>query len=366
MRPRLKKNTVDHCLEMPRQKRLRLMRPRKKECPIGPDGLQLFPRMQEFVALFLVFASDFLTRIGSINQSVATEYLGKLADMNPLLAKAYVETCHCSVSFITDTTSMQLIKKWLSTERQLSDNALYNIVIGQSVIPDWRKLEALGPFDVDAPMSPEVFVEQFTKAYPGKRNVVPRHMKQGVLWLLGPGSEILNCGKFIFEVAHKIPKANQRIKGGDDCIRVLQEELGLPRFRALLVTRLIAIRHSRLYDFDRRDRGDFAEFGLWLLEGMDEQVARMATRDTWTKPAVDPLYAALVDAFPHALRIQDCHHISESLEALNLRPHSAQSLEHMLCEWRKMVVSARRSATSVRYEDYAELWKVVAPIVAMN
>ena len=110
--------------------------------------------------------------------------------------------------------------------------------------------------------------------------------------------------------------------------------------------------------------GDFAELGLWLLLGLPAGQARAAVSDGWTNPAVDPLFAQLVEALPTAMAEKDGHGIIERLSALNVAPLCAQNVEHMLCEWRKMVLPDGRPASGERYEGYADLWRDVAPILA--
>ena len=106
-------------------------------------------------------------------------------------------------------------------------DALYNLIIGQTVLPSWRRLEALGPFSVDAPPSPEKFAHRFRERFPKSKGVVPSHLKQGVLSLLGNGPEAESCGRFIHDLATKIPTALAKIQDGADAITVLQQ-LGIP------------------------------------------------------------------------------------------------------------------------------------------
>ena len=77
---------------------------------------------------------------------------------------------------------------------------------------------------------------------------------------------------------------------------------------------------------------------------------------------MDPLFAELVDALPAAVASKDEHGIVERLESLGLLPLCAQNVEHMLCEWRKMVLPGRR-ASGGRYDGYGELWRDVQPII---
>ena len=103
-------------------------------------------------------------------------------------------------------------------------DALYNLIIGQTVLPSWRRLEALGPFSVEAPQSPEEFACRFRERFPNSRGVVPSHLTQGVVSLLGNGPEIESCGRFIHELAGKIPAALARLQDGVDAVAVLQED----------------------------------------------------------------------------------------------------------------------------------------------
>jgi hypothetical protein len=330
--------------------------------PLGPDGQPLFARLPEFVAVYLVFASDVLVRIGELPKEVYEHYLAELRSVQPDMADAYENTTHCSVSFLTDTTSLKLVREWLGSET-ITQGALYNLIIGQTVLPSWRHLEALGPFRVDAPPAPEEFAHRFRELYPGRKGVVPSHLKQGVLSLLGKGPEIENCGRFIHELAAKIPAALARLRDGVDAVAVLQE-LGIPKFRALLVARLLSISDLALYDMERRDVGDFAELGLWLLLGHPAEQARARVGTSPFKADVDMFFLALVEALPAALAAVDQHRLVERLARLHLLPTCAQCVEHMLCEWRKMCLPEGRTARGDPFEDYKELWLAVAPVLA--
>ena len=99
------------------------------------------------------------------------------------------------------------------------------------------------------------------RALHGQAAVVPSHLKQGVLGLLGKGPEVESVGHFIHDLAAKVPAALERVRKGE-ALATLQEDLGLPPFRALLVVRLLSIADPTLYDFDGRDIGDYAELGL--------------------------------------------------------------------------------------------------------
>ena len=189
---------------------------------------------------------------------------------------------------------------------------------------------------MDAPPSPEAFARRFREQYPRCKGVVPSHLKQGVLNLLGNGPEIEACGRFIHELATKIPAALERIQHCSDAVQVLQQDLGLPKFRALLVARLLSISKPALYNLNQRDVGDFAELGLWLLLGLPPAQARVAVGRNPFNAGVDKLFQALIEVLPPALASMDQHGVVEHLARLQLLPTCAQNIEHMLCEWRMM------------------------------
>ena len=160
--------------------------------------------------------------------------------------------------------------------------------------------------------------------------MVPSHLKQGVLSLLGNGPEIESCGRFVHGLAAKIPGALERVEQGSDAVEVLQQDLALPKFRALLVARLLSISKPALYDLNQRDVGDFAELGLWLLLGMPPAQARAIVSRHPFSGGVDKLFEALVEALPVALAAMDRHGVVQRLGSLHLLPTCAQCVEHML------------------------------------
>ena len=138
--------------------------------------------------------------------------------------------------------------------------------------------------------------------------------------------------------------------------------MGLPAFGELLVLRLLAVADPRLCDWGRRDLGDYAQLGLWLLDGMEEGAAREAVKAPWGK-AADVMFDKLLRALPGAFQARDRDGIIGALEELGLCPLAAQSVEHMLCEFRKLCLPQGRPTSGKRYEGYADLRREVAPIL---
>jgi len=161
----------------------------------SPRGLlPELPLLDRYVRATLVFGAHFLVRSGHLDSSVLDELLRELRALSPSMADAFEHTSHCSISFLTDTTSMKLIQRFLA-HGELSPDALYNVVLGQTVVPNWRKHAALGPFSAESPPTPSEFRTRHERRYPGQKAVVPSHLKQGIPSLLGSGPGIDACGR---------------------------------------------------------------------------------------------------------------------------------------------------------------------------
>ena len=61
-----------------------------------PDGKPLFARLPGFVAVYLVFATDVLARMGEMPGEVHQYYLAALRSVQPNMADAYENTAHCT------------------------------------------------------------------------------------------------------------------------------------------------------------------------------------------------------------------------------------------------------------------------------
>ena len=64
--------------------------------PLAPDGKPLFASLTEFVAVYIVFATDVLIRMGEMPEEVHQYYLAALRSVQPNMADAYENTAHCT------------------------------------------------------------------------------------------------------------------------------------------------------------------------------------------------------------------------------------------------------------------------------
>ena len=142
----------------------RAPQPAEPTCPAPPKPLAL---LDVFAATTLVFATDFLSRTGQLERSVFDAYWEELQALRPEAAAAYKETAHCSFSFLTDTTSMKLTQHFAEG---LTADSLNNVILGQTVLPSWRKLEELG-FSAERPSSAEEFARRWEAKCPDGREI---------------------------------------------------------------------------------------------------------------------------------------------------------------------------------------------------
>ena len=143
--------------------------------------------------------------------------------------------------------------------------------------------------------------------------------------------------------------------------KTVKIECPASELQELMVLRLRSVNDPRLCAWDRHDLGDYAQMGLWLLDGMDEGAARAAVKADWG-PAAAVVFDRLLRALPAALQARDRHGVIAQLEQLGLRPLAAQNVEHMLCEFRKLMLPGKRPPRGEAFDGCRELWEAVAPV----
>jgi hypothetical protein len=173
-------------------------------------------------------------------------------------------------------------------------------------------------------------------------------------------------------MGRKCPEAWAKIdaarQAGDDAsedvLTVLRKDLGLGPFASVVAARLLALIDPRLYDYSRKDLGQFARMGLGLLAGMDAKLAKEFSEGK-TKARLreaNELFAELLAQLPAAVEQRDEDRIMERLS--HVQPLVAQTVEHMLCEFRKIMVPEGRDKGGSRTsdEEYAALWRAAARV----
>ena len=134
----------------------------------------------------------------------------------------------------------------------------------------------------------------------------------------------------------------------------------------VVAARFLALIDPRLYDFGRADLGQFARMGLGLLAGMDAKRAREFSTTRSKFKEADALFAQLCSQLPAALQQRDEDGIVDRLSANHLQPLVAQTIEHLLCEFRKVLVpeNCQCGGSKTTDEEYQSLWQSAEPAYA--
>jgi hypothetical protein len=120
-------------------------------------------------------------------------------------------------------------------------------MVGQTVLPSWRSLEAMGPI-IDGTLHTE-FKARWHENCPGEKFCVPAQLSQGMLNTLREGEQLDTAPRFLAERWPCLPGVRAAVQCAKTA-RELQEPLtrataqgglGLPRLRALMVARLVAV-----------------------------------------------------------------------------------------------------------------------------
>ena len=116
---------------------------------------------------------------------------------------------------------------------------------------------------------------------------------------------------------------------------------------------------NEIVDCDRADLGQYARMGLGLLAGMDAKRAREFSTKRARAREADALFEQLRQELPAAVRRLDDDRVMQRLHAYHLMPLAGQTLEHMLCETRKIMVPEGRERGGPRttQDEYQALWQ---------
>jgi hypothetical protein len=148
---------------------------------------------------------------------------------------------------------------------------------------------------------------------------------------------------------------------------------GLPPFAAYVAARFVGIFDARFGDWDHSfELGQYAVLGLLELLGVPEAHAAALSRESRAEvgAAISRVFRALVvSLLPNALRTTGRgRDIVETLDAMGLAPLAAVTVEHMLCEFRKVNARSARISTNPKQRTpshvYEALWRRVHPLYA--
>ena len=296
-----------------------------------------------------------------------------MARLEPAARDAFCERRRCTFSWMTDTTSLALVRGGIAPNIQNGPNLLYSVVVGVVALNSRERFEAFAPLDVAAPLSAAAFAAKFEPLF--GRAAPPQAILQAVRCTLQRyrrGNHFENTALFVEDMGRRVPAAWAEIEAagfGPDApaavLRVLRG-LGLGPFCAIVAARLLSVADPRLFDLGHQGLGQYARMGLGLMTGLPREEAKAFSTDRKKAAEADCLFATLLAALPAALRQRDTDGVIAQLERLHLQPLAAQTVEHMLCEYRKILAPGGRTRGGSRTTaaDYAALWAAAAPLYA--
>jgi len=266
---------------------------------------------------------------------------------------------------MTDTTSMCLVSRGVQPNVRDGPNLLYNIVAAVAILNNKDRFAAFAPLDVNEPLAASAFADKFESSF--GRRAPPQALLQAMRATLaryGQGNHFENSAFFLEDMGHKCIKAWEKMSAlhGDDVsdftLAILRRDLGLGPFVSQVVARFLALVRPSLYNLNRRDVGQYARMGLGMLSGMDQVKARAFARDKKRGEEADSIFARLMVELPEAVRKMDTDSILARLEDRGLFPLIAQTVEHMLCEFRKcMAPEGRHRGGRITSEvEYRNCW----------
>ena len=301
-----------------------------------------------FADFYLAMAQEFLERVDGARD-------GRYEARLPLQAAARFRTARrCSFTWITDRTTLAALALLHEGREVVGAPALRLLVLAQLVFTDAAVLEALGPAAVSGELADaaarlrDFFDEEAKESRrPPRRSPISKSLQTGALGCLGRGK-----GSIIDTVARYVEttldeeaclRAYAELRAGvasaEDSLRL---SLGLPRFRAHCVARLLWLHSAGALGAspDSARLGPGAVDALLRLTGESSEAG----------------FAAALPRWRAAVLARDETDVVPRLEALNLFPLAAQTFEHLLCEAGKVFGLSPRPKRGPERPGYAELW----------
>ena len=156
--------------------------------------------------------------------------------------------------------------------------------------------------------------------------------------------------------------------GGSECTSSPSKR-GLPPFASYVAIRFTSIFHPDIFDWSCLFLGQYARQGLLELIGLSTEDAKIIAANPKSKKKSKEIFVSLLQMLPAALKLCEYgNELLKTLESLHLSPLAAVTIEHMLCEYRK--ISSLRSIFKIQNNEwqrtdvnyYRELWQKVKPI----
>ena len=378
----------------------------------SPDFPMHEESFSEFKAVFMLYAAELAHR-ASPGGAEAEWFVSALMNADSVAQGALAKFVdakvrRCTFSFLTDTSTMNLVDKVLTNAWLTDEEVVYNAVIAHAALNSHKLFDAFGgPFELDwslsveerarrrehaaarggpageepVPSPPPDLQERFrdtwleAQAGPrGQKGGQARQVMPPKALLQGVRKVILGCRggaaprrwegavqrflamcrerEFVapltaalLRAARSRESASQRYAAVFRTFRQHRHFSGraLPPFVTYVIVRFLSVRYPRVCDWNTvPDIGDGAVRGALVLAGYAPDQARETSKEESpaAKRAGEAVMAAVRDRLQRSWR-QEFPRTWEQgvllrLDALGIAPFTMVSVEHMLCEFRKL------------------------------
>ena len=359
-----------------RRKRARLERPEilQRLKDEGPDSLTSPARLREFAKIYLFMAAEVLERTGAAD-NVKQPFFDAL---DPETQETLTAKRRCTFNTVTDITTLAVMKE-IWRFRDDGPQLLYHIVSAAVVLNSRVRYQAFAEhLDVHNPLSAESFRDLYLEKF-SKEEAPPMALRQCALVTLTTSRKGANedwgnksfqgSARFMetlgarcketWDELNKIledPPAPPYVKEAP-AVTVLRQKLHLGPFMAQHVARLLAVIHPKLYNLERLDCGAGAVHGLLLLHGVSKEQARV-WKGKLKQEEYTALFENLLRHLPGKLRKLGGADVLRMAEDSFMWPYAARTVQHMLCEARKVWSPEGRPDRHGQTSDveYLQLW----------
>lgn len=290
----------------------------------------------------------------------------------------------CTYSYVTDRTTLFLLErlaKQVNCEpsKNIHAQALFEVACGQTVFPHVSTLKRLGFLDVEKFADVQYCRDFIAENFPDSDAVIPGRLKEGMMQALyvdglGVISEKMAVSLFLNRTAKRIKRHIAALQtlwrtdvdlSNSALTEFFTKDLKLPRFRGLLVCRVLGHINRRLFsDASCYETGTFARRGLGLVIGCDKSAASTLEKSSLGLVS-NACFASLLAAVQPVLADLE-RELSTTIMAdlkANGLEFTSQTLEHMLCEFRKLCCGTfSKDAvpdTPARRQEYLDLFEFV-------
>ena len=337
--------------------------------PLLQDHLQLS------ALVCLSIAADTAARLGLAGRDIYETVANNLPNQ---VRTRLEKSQRCTVSWLTDTGSMMLMKHVL-VNKDLRTGTLLATALFCTVCPNWRNFKAMGLHQLaatDAGISASEFVQQFRRTC--GRPLIPHALVLGMKCTLrqyhGETQEerAANFAEHLSgvapQLAHVIQEYLNFVSANGDTVDRLEDAhrtlvhaiattTNMPGPRVVMFLRFLSLSHPMLYSWKRFDPACAATVSLdhWV----DWEQFHATSTHSMSKGIKENLVRHVVHCLATEVRQIDNHQVLATLEASGIDVFQPTNTEHLLCGTRKATRS-RHVMRGEMFEGYCDTFHEIS------